>query len=106
MIILLADVIGSRFGSGLKAWSVYKHIALFQSYASISEELDELFGYRFGHTLVCDFKAEAAGTYLQTYNQLLKNLRTAHILFIDETKINLRGLSGYVWAFASMEQVV
>jgi len=99
-------LIGSRFGSGLKAWSVYKHIALFQSYASISEELDELFGYRFGHTLVCDFKAEAAGTYLQTYNQLLKNLRTAHILFIDEAKINLRGLSGYVWAFANMEQVV
>jgi len=50
-------------------------------------------------------KMAAAQSYAVTYDRLLKTLCSGQLLHVDETSINVRGVSGYVWALASMEEV-
>jgi predicted RecB family nuclease len=95
----------SRFGSGIRAYSLYLNIELRLPQVNIVSKLNRLFGFHLHSTAIGHFKAEAAEKYEGTVNALVKRLCSGRLLHVDETKVNLKDKDGFVWVFANMEDV-
>lgn len=68
--------------------------------------IEELFGL---HVHLCEvnmFKGLMARYYQLAYDRLLQKILSGHLLLIDETEVRLKTGKGYVWVFASLEEVV
>jgi hypothetical protein len=97
----------SKFGSGIRAYSLYLNIELRLPQVNIVSKLNRLFGVLHPRsTAIGHFKAEAAEKYEATFNALVNRLCSGPLLHVDETKVNLRDKDGFVWVFANMEDVV
>jgi hypothetical protein len=48
----------------------------------------------------------AAIYYNPAVEKLMKKIIRGNLIHADETKVNLKGKTGYVWAFSNMEEVV
>ena len=53
-----------------------------------------------------EFKSLLARYYRSTYRKLLAKIIRGPVLHADETSVKLRSGTGYVWVFASLEEVV
>jgi predicted RecB family nuclease len=95
----------SKFGSGIRAYSLYLNIELRLPQVNIISKLNRLFGFHLHSTAIGHFKAEAAEKYEGTVNALVKRLCRGRLLHVDETKVNLKDKDGFVWVFANMEDV-
>ena len=94
-----------KFGSGIKAYSLYLNIELRLPQVNIVSKLNRLLGFHLHSTAVGHFKAEAAEKYEGTFNALVNRLCSGPLLHVDETKVNLKNKDGFVWVFANMEDV-
>lgn len=95
----------SKYGQNLMAWVIYRHIGRLKSQQSIVEDLEEIFKYHFPISIIGDFKTRAANCYKSAYNELWSNLLSGTLLHVDETKVSVRGVTNYVWAFANINTV-
>ena len=100
------DYPATTYGHTLRSWIIYQNIALLRSHHNIVEEMRELFRYEYQWNIVSSFKRTAATYYLPTYNQLLTRISNGHLVHVDETKVSIKGIRGYVWAFTNLEEVV
>lgn len=96
----------SKYGPALIAWSVYQIIFLHNSYNSIAEQSLELFGFPLDRLTVARFKKVAADYYESTYIKLGDRLRSGSLVHADETKVSIKGVTGYVWVFTNLEDVM
>jgi predicted RecB family nuclease len=90
----------------LKSWAMYLHVAHRHSFETLHEIAKEFFGLSIHSTEVLAFKNQFARTYRPTYDRLLGTILAGHVLHIDETEVKLRTGKGYVWVFASNEEVI
>lgn len=95
----------TSFGNTLRAWTVYHNIAHLRSQGSIVEDMRELFGYQYAGDIASRFKKDLASYYKPTYRQLLDRIRTGRLIHADETKVSVKGRTGYVWVFTNLEEV-
>ena len=72
----------------------------------IAEQAHELFGFPLERFTVARFKQLAADYYESTYVQLGNRLRSGSLVHADETKVSIKGVTGYVWAFTNLEDVM
>jgi len=96
---------GSKFGSGIRAYSIYLNIELRLPQVQIAGKLNRLFGFRLISPTISDFKSDAAENYKGTFEALVNRLCDGRLLHVDETKINLKHKDGFVWVFANMDDV-
>jgi len=96
----------SKYGHKLLAWTVYRNIELRQSHGTISDELEAVFGYTFHSDIAARLKVIASRYYYQTYTGLIDKLRSGKVVHADETKVSIKGIDGYVWAFTNLQEVV
>ena len=96
---------GSKFGSGILAYSVYQNIELRLPQETIDRSLNKLFGLQLAGGNTGRFKGMAAGFYSATYDSLLERLQAGRLIHADETKAGVRGEGGFVWVFTSLDQV-
>jgi transposase len=96
---------GTKFGPGILAYSVYQNIELRLPQETIDQSLNKLFGLQLAVGSTCRFKGMSADFYAGTYESLLKRLQTGSLIHADETKAGARGEGGFVWVFASLEEV-
>jgi predicted RecB family nuclease len=96
---------GSKFGPAIIAFAVYQNIELRLPQEAIDQSVNKLFGLRLAIGTTNELKAKAATNYAETYAGVLRKLQTGHLLHADETKVSVRGRDGFVWVFASMEEV-
>jgi predicted RecB family nuclease len=96
----------SCLGWELVGWTVYQNIALLHSQGAVTKELRDVFGLRLSHDIAANCKEQAATHYEPTYRYLIEKLRQGHLAHADETLVSLKGATGYVWAFTSMEEVI
>jgi Transposase IS66 family/RNase_H superfamily len=96
---------GSKFGPGLRVYSIYLNIELRLPQVQIAGKLNRLFGFRLSSSTINDFKADAAENYKGTFEALVNRLCHGRLLHVDETKVNLKHRDGFVWVFANMEDV-
>jgi predicted RecB family nuclease len=97
---------GDKSGHGLLSWAVYQHVGLRQSYCDVASSINDLFGYSFSETIGRRAQSYLAEIYRTTRDRMLDRLRAGHLIHADETKVEIKGGSGYVWAFSGTETVV
>ena len=95
-----------KFGEDLRSFSVYENIGLGIPQQRVAIFLKELLGLDLGRGAVNKFKASAAAFYGGTYENLIKKIAGGRLIHADETRVNLKGGVGYVWAFTNLEDVV
>lgn len=94
-----------RFGSEIRAYSLYLNIEFRLPQVHIASKLNRFFGFHLHSTSIGDFKADAATKYKGTFNKLVTMLCSGQLLHVDETKVNLKDKEGFVWVLANMEHV-
>jgi hypothetical protein len=77
------------------------------SFDGIAKTLYDCYGLPLYSPDVWSWKAALARYYQPTYDQLLKKIVTGPVIHADETNVHVaRAGKGYVWVFASLEEVV
>lgn len=97
--------VGTKYGRNLGCWFVYQMIAHKQSSGAIAEILGEAFGIHIHRQKVQIKKHEFAEFYRRTYRSILRRICHAPMIQVDETKANILGATGYVWVFATQDDV-
>jgi hypothetical protein len=95
----------AKYGWDLIAYAIYQNIELHLPQMSIDSSIGKLFGLPLPRGWTNKMKMAAAQLYAITHDRLVKKLCSDHLLHIDETSINVRGVNGYVWVLTSMEEV-
>ncbi len=95
-----------QFGHGVASWVVHQHVANRQSHVALVENLNDLFGFDFSTGVAKRSMRELASEYRAAEDSLLSSLRRGQMICADETKVRVRGGTGYVWAFSGIEEVV
>lgn len=90
----------------LKSWAMYLHVAHRHSFETLHEITKDLFGLIIHTPEFIAFKNQFALTYRATYDRLLATILAGQVLYVDETEVKLRTGKGYVWVFASNEEVI
>jgi predicted RecB family nuclease len=95
-----------KIGHGLSSWAVHQHVALKLSFDDVATNVYDLFGYP-----LCEATARRALTRLAeihklTQDNMIRQLQLGMLIHADETKLGIRGGSGYVWAFSGTQVVV
>jgi predicted RecB family nuclease len=91
---------------GLMSWTMFEHVAHRISLGMLQKMLRESFDLRVSDSEIHMFKSLMARHYRPGYQRLLKKILCGSVLHIDETEVILRTGKGYVWVFASLEEVV
>jgi predicted RecB family nuclease len=95
-----------RLGPNLSVWAIYHHVALRQTYEDVAQSLNDLFGFSFPSTMLSKIKPRLTAIHQTTFEKLKDKLRRGSLTHADETKAQVKGHSGYVWAFTNLEEVV
>ena len=95
-----------KFGVNLRTLSVYLNIGLRLPQQRVSLFLNDVLGFGFYRAVTSGLKSSAATYYKPTSEKLLEKMVSGRLIHADETKVNLKGGIGYVWAFSNMEEVV
>jgi predicted RecB family nuclease len=90
----------------LKSWAMYLHVAHRHSFQTLQEIAKDLFGLTIHSPELVDFKTQFAMTYRATYDRLLSTILAGQVMHVDETEVKLKSGKGYVWVFASVEEVI
>ena len=88
------------------AWTIYNKIGLRQTDESVRKGLNELFGFGIGYPIVGKMKIRTRTYYRTAYDEIKRCLRAGRIVHVDETRVNIKGGSGYVWVFTNLEEVL
>jgi predicted RecB family nuclease len=91
---------------GLMSWAMFEHVAHRISFGILEEMLKETFDLAVSRPEIHEFKSLMARCYRPGHKRLLKKILTGPLLHIDETEVKLKTGKGYVWVFASLEEVV
>ena len=97
----------SQFGSLVIAYVLYLNIELRLPQIHVDNSLNRFFSLDklVGGCITARIKELASNAYKGTYDAIIKKLCTGRLLHADETKISVRGVDGFVWIFANMEEV-
>ena len=94
------------YGHGMKAWVVYQRVGLRMPYNAILELLEEQFNHHVSTGSIVSFLKEFGRYYASTEQMMMQALLTSPFMHVDETPVNIRGLSHYVWVFTNGQYVV
>jgi hypothetical protein len=95
-----------RWGNYLSSWVIYHHVALRQSYHEVNLALNDLFDFGVSDAFLTRITLWAAELYEDTYNRMKAKLQRGSLIHADETKVTVRNTTGYVWAFANLDEAV
>jgi hypothetical protein len=96
----------SKYGINLISYALYQCIELRMPIITVEKSLNRLFGLNLADGMVNRFKKHAGVIYKPTFETLLSVLCNGKLLHADESKINMKNSSGFVWILTSMEEVV
>lgn len=95
----------SRHGLSLLAYIIYQLVELKIPQGTVADSIDQLFNLPLRRTAVYIQKARAADIYKGTYEAILNRILNGKLIHADETKVNIRRGSAYVWVLTNMEEV-
>ena len=94
-----------RHYHGLKSFAMYLHVAHRLSLETVGKVVEELFGLHVSVPDIHMFKSLMARYYRHSYRKILERLLSGHLIHGDETEMQVKEQSGYVWVLANMEEV-
>ena len=98
----------SKFGTDLKRWVIFQHIACRIPMNKIQTTFNSVFNLSISEATLYSFKHYFANKYKTVYNNLLRKLINGNLIHTDETRISIRGIEskGYVWILTNLDTVV
>jgi Transposase IS66 family/RNase_H superfamily len=94
------------YGHGVKSWFVYHRVALRLPYEQAADAFCEQFNEEISWEYTPAFIKDLSQYYLVTEKSIEKHLLESPLLHADETPINIRGITYYVWVFTSKNHVI
>ena len=85
---------------------MYQYVSNRMSYRQIELTAKECFGISLPVSRCQLFKKELANKYRVTVDRLLTKIVTGSLAHMDETKVRLKKVSGFVFVITNMEEVV
>lgn len=95
----------SRHGLSLLAYIVHQLVELKIPQGTVASSLNQLFDLGLCRNAVNNQKTRAAEIYKDTYEGILKRILSGKLIHADETKVNIRKGSAYVWVLTNLEEV-
>jgi transposase len=86
-----------KYGHGLQAWVAYHRMALRLPFKKIAQLIEDQFYERITSGQVASLFEQLSRYYVVSEKQLLKKILGSQVIHVDETTINIRGISQYVW---------
>jgi len=87
------------YGHGMRAYIIYNRICLRTPYEKIAALVNEQFNETICDTHLSEYTSYLADYYHFTENRIVENLISGDIIHADETTINVRGETQYIWVF-------
>ncbi len=94
------------YGYGFQAWIVYQRVALRMTYGGIAEAMEEQFNEKEPGETISPFIRNLSSYYFETEEVIIHHLLNSPFIHADETTINIRGTTQYVWTFTNDKYVV
>jgi len=95
-----------NYGHGLQAWLAYHRMALRLPFDKISQLFEEMFCEKIAAAQVHCLIEQLSRYYVFTEELLLKKILASNVVHADETTINIKGSSQYVWVITDGLHVV
>jgi hypothetical protein len=93
------------YGHNVMCWVVYHNVVCKQSLLQVERSLDDIFGLRLPTRNVYGFRSKLAAYYRPLRDEILTAILGESVINIDETPVNLRKTTGYVWVLATHNKV-
>jgi len=94
------------YGHRFRSWIVYNRVALRMPYSSICEIIHEQFNEKVGETSINYIIKTSSQYYKDTERDIIQNMLNSPFIHADETSINIKGETQYVWTFTDGNNVV
>jgi len=98
-----------KYGHNLISWIIYQNISNKVSFAKIERTLLDMFKItvgRYGTKSLYNLKIKAADYYKRSYDKLISQISSWHVIYSDDTNVSIRGEKGYLWVFTNMRDVI
>ena len=93
------------YGHDLMSWCVYFNVVSGLNMLKVQKCLEQLFSLRVENAQLYRFKRYIAASYLSLDNELLDAIVKSPVVHVDETTVNLRDQTGYVWVVTTIDMV-
>ncbi|MFA5924204.1 MAG: IS66 family transposase [Methylococcaceae bacterium] len=97
---------GKKYGYGFMAWVNYHRLAMRLPYKKIIQLIEDTFGEQVGASTIHHMFMTLSDFYIDTEQMLVKRILNSPFVHMDETTINIRGSSQYVWVITDGTHVV
>lgn len=97
---------GTMYGHGFIAWVSYQRLAMRLPFDKIVQLVEDTFGEHVANATIHYLFMKLADFYIETERMLLKQILNSPFVHMDETTINIRGSSQYVWVITDGSHVV
>jgi Transposase IS66 family/RNase_H superfamily len=94
------------YGHGFRAWVVYQRIAMRLPHRSIVEMANEQFNEKISAAFVQASINDFSHYYAETESIIIQHLLQSSFIHADETPVNIRGVSQYLWVFTDGKHVL
>jgi transposase-like protein len=98
--------INQLYGHGFRAFVIYQRVALRLSYENIVESLKEQFHENINICCIPKFTKDFSDYYRATEQRTIRRLLESPFIHVDETQINIKKSSWYIWVFTDGKSVV
>ena len=93
------------YGHNLISWCVYFNVACGLNMCKVQNCLKDLFDVAVGGAQLFRFKGYVAAGYASLHDEICRSIIKSSVIHIDETTVNLRSQTGYVWVVTTMDMV-
>ena len=97
---------GQKYGHGIIAWVNYYRLAMRLPFKKIIQLIEDTFGEQISAATIQLMFVKLSKFYIDTERILLKRILNSPFVHMDETTINIRGSSQYVWVITDGVHVV
>ena len=96
----------NKYGYNLRIWIVNHVVSYRMSYGNIKKLLLEYFQISLSISSMTNIRAEFANKYSLLIEEFKDTLKHGNLIQGDETKVNLRKESGYIWVLTNLTTVI
>mgnify|MGYP000671847825 CR=1 FL=1 len=95
-----------KYGFYLKAWVINQIVSYRTSFGNLKRMLLEYYQINMTVTSFSNARSEFSNMYTSLLKEFKSDLITGNLIQGDETKINLRSESGYIWVLTNLNTVI
>jgi hypothetical protein len=95
-----------QFGWNLVAYLLFEIVEVNIPQRTVVRHFNRLFSFDLSKSSLNNMKERVAGYYAETRQKILEHIVRGKLVHADETRANIKGMTGFVWVLASNSEVV